>query len=341
MAKKPTRRKKKSSPPAEDYDAIHSVADKKAPVFSTTIANTINGFVGDIPYEVIEELATAGAFDAIEFAIPFQEIEQAMAKGLGTPGSMVADLSPEAQEMWKAMKESADKTSVITTRTVREATGMEPQLAFDANNPHIRRQLNDRIGKLVTEIDASSRRNIRDVIVEAKTKELTPREISQRIKESIGLRTDQVKTLNNFRNKLLEDGQTKTQINKKVEDFQRRLMGQRTQLIARTEMMTAANEGHRIGFEQAADEGLFNRQKARMVWVTTRDDRLCATCRPMQGVPKDFDGYWNVKIRNSKGAVTGQKSVKIPNEVHPNCRCTFKMEIDSASPLRDAVVFRR
>lgn len=328
MAKRP--RKTKGNPPSEDYQTIHSVADKKAPVFSTTIANTLNGFVGDIPFSVIEDLAEQGAFDAIEFAIPFQKIEQELAAGLTPQGAQVADLSPASQEMLKALKDSADKTSQITTRVVRKATGLEPQLQFDANDPNVRRHLEKRIGGLITEINRHARANIRDIIIEAKTTELTPRQITTRIKENIGLRQDQARSLNNFRNRLSEDEDSKSLINKKVESFKQRLLGQRTDLIARTEMMTASNEGHRIGFEQAAEQGLFDRNQAKMVWVTTPDDRLCNTCRPMQGIPRDFDGVWNVDIRNSSNNVIGQRSVSIPNEVHPNCRCTFKMEIPSS-----------
>ena len=208
-------------------------------MFSATIANTINGFVGDIPYSVIEELAEAGAYDAIEFAIPFQQIEQQMAKGLTPKGSNVADLSPEAQEIWRGLKESADKTSVITTRVVREATGLEPMTSFDANNPLVRKHLNDRIGGLITEMNKHARNNIRDVIVEAKTTEMTPREITQKIKDNVGLRTDQARTLNKFKDKLIADGQSGSQVKKKSEDFKNRLIAQRTQLIARTEMMTS------------------------------------------------------------------------------------------------------
>ena len=92
----------------------------------------------------------------------------------------------------------------------------------------------------------------------------------------------------------------------------------------------AANAGHQIGWEQAADEGLIDRNKSEVEWVVGPEtgNWPCATCRPMDGVRRPLDGTWSVEIRTESGIVKATRAIKIPNQVHPNCRCTAKLVLD-------------
>lgn len=80
----------------------------------------------------------------------------------------------------------------------------------------------------------------------------------------------------------------------------------RADMIARTEVMTAANEGQREGWEQAIDAGLLP-DTARRVWIETSE--ACSECKDLDGEEAEMDGEY-------------------PNDggdgppLHPNCRCT-------------------
>lgn len=79
----------------------------------------------------------------------------------------------------------------------------------------------------------------------------------------------------------------------------------RAELIARTEIMTAANQGQRTAWSDAVDEGLLS-SNSRVAWIAT--DGACAEiCEPMDGQTRDLDGGYD-----------GQE----PPPAHPNCRCT-------------------
>ena len=81
----------------------------------------------------------------------------------------------------------------------------------------------------------------------------------------------------------------------------------RAELIARTETMMAANEGQRQAWQQAITKGLLS-DRARRVWISTEDQRICPQCEALDGQKADMDGEY-------PGGVSGPP-------VHPNCRCT-------------------
>ena len=80
----------------------------------------------------------------------------------------------------------------------------------------------------------------------------------------------------------------------------------RADMIARTESMTAANEGNREGWRQAVDEGLLTGNE-RVVWIAT-DGACPEICAPMDGETRALDDE----------DYDGQE----PPPAHPNCRCT-------------------
>ena len=308
MAKKPRRKKKTLE------EEIHNVADRKSPVFSASYVNDIDGFVGDIPFDTIRDLIDQGALNAVQFAIPWDELEDTLANG------------QVGEEIVSSLKQTADKTSAATNKAVRDALGVQPTLTFDANNPRVERFLRKRIGSLVTDISNSGKKSIQDIIVQASMQETDPDAIINRIKQSIGIRNDQLRAVANFEEGLRQRGLREELVKKRSETFARKQLGQRADLIARTEMMTAANAGNQLGWEQARDEGLFSNEDLRGVeWVTSEDELVCPTCRPMNGVIRPLDGTWEVQRRTSNGAITGTVSITIPNQAHPRCRCTSKL----------------
>lgn len=80
----------------------------------------------------------------------------------------------------------------------------------------------------------------------------------------------------------------------------------RASLIARTESMTAANEGNRQGWDQAVDAGLLTGDEQR-VWIATSD--ACPECDALDEEETGLDGSY-----------PGDGEDGPP--LHPNCRCT-------------------
>jgi hypothetical protein len=81
----------------------------------------------------------------------------------------------------------------------------------------------------------------------------------------------------------------------------------RADIITRTELLTAANEGQRQGWDQAVDEGLLP-SDARRVWITT-EVGACPLCEDLDGESTTLDGEYPDEGGNGPPR-------------HPNCRCT-------------------
>lgn len=81
----------------------------------------------------------------------------------------------------------------------------------------------------------------------------------------------------------------------------------RAEMIARTEVMSASNEGQRQGWDQAVDNGLLP-DDAKRVWIAS-EVGACDDCDELDGETADLDGDY-----------PGDGADGPP--LHPNCRCT-------------------
>jgi hypothetical protein len=81
----------------------------------------------------------------------------------------------------------------------------------------------------------------------------------------------------------------------------------RADLIARHETMLAADEGQRLGWEQAQKAGLLSGQERRE-WITTDDERVCPICKELSGKLATMNGTY-------PGGFDGPPA-------HVQCRCT-------------------
>ena len=86
----------------------------------------------------------------------------------------------------------------------------------------------------------------------------------------------------------------------------------RGRMIARTEIMRAANQGRKIGMNQLADDGLFDRATAGKRWLASAVD-VCTICIDSDGTVVG----WNAEFPTA--------GVDEP-PAHPNCRCEWLLE---------------
>jgi hypothetical protein len=80
----------------------------------------------------------------------------------------------------------------------------------------------------------------------------------------------------------------------------------RARLIARTEVLTATNEGQRAAWDAAVDAGLLTGNERR-AWIATPG--ACDECEALDGTTTDLDGVYPDDGGDGP-------------PLHPNCRCT-------------------
>lgn len=181
---------------------------------------------------------------------------------------------------------------------------------FDVVNPEAVAYARRASGALITAIDESQREAVRVLAESAVSGERTVQELARDVRDIVGLRPDQVRTLAQYRERLAARDLTADEVERKLRRYADALLRQRGELIARTEILKAANEGQLALWREAKQAGQL--EGLRKIWVTTPDELLCPHCEPLDGVAVGLTDAWDSEIG----------SVSTP-PLHPNCRCTM------------------
>lgn len=189
----------------------------------------------------------------------------------------------------------------LEDQRARTANLIAFDLSFDATHDRIIQWARAESSRLITEIDASTRDGIQELIAQGLAEGIEPRRLMQRIRESVGLRTDQVRAVNNLardlelaspgdlierfparegvrdiaglRIRVPDEGMTRELIDKWTDKYTEMHRNYRSRTIARTETNRSANEGQKELWFQAQDTGLLS-VDAQREWIATDDDRV-------------------------------------------------------------------
>jgi len=167
-------------------------------------------------------------------------------------------------------------------------------------------------GRLITDVTADQILSVSVIISDGIQNGRTVDQIARDIRTTIGLRQDQINTLINFRAELEADGVDPSMIDRRFERRASGILSSRARIIARTDVVDAANAGQRGLWNEAAHEGLFDKQTARKVWVTTPDELECPICEALDGTEAPLDGQF-------EGSLDGPTA-------HPSCRCGMNIK---------------
>jgi hypothetical protein len=173
--------------------------------------------------------------------------------------------------------------------------------SFDDNAPALRKMIASRI----TGISKETREAIRATVVRGFREKIDPMSLARILRDVVGLSTPQAHAVMNYRNGLLSAGSNATSANAAARRYADQKIRERSETIARTEVMTVLNRGQDISRGQAVDEGLIDADVLK-VWIVTPDELLCPICEPMAGEAVPIDEDFEIE----------------GPPAHPNCRCT-------------------
>ncbi len=167
---------------------------------------------------------------------------------------------------------------------------------FTPDNPN-------RQGNLVTLMLKSELNKIANVIQKGIAEGKNPLDVKRDLDMVKGLDNPRAARLLKYENYLRAKGELDEEIiQKKVDRYFNKLLNDRKETIARTEMRYATGEGH---YEEAKEN-----KKRWKAWMTVKDDRVSDLCAGNEAVS------W-IKIEDQ--FPSGHSHV--PG--HPNCRCTI------------------
>jgi len=180
------------------------------------------------------------------------------------------------------------------------------KFAFDGHNPAAVRAAEQRAALLVVGLTRQQRDTVRGIIVRSIRDGIPPLEAARLIRSVVGLDPRRAQAVANYRAELVEQGTAN--VSSLVDRYAARLLRQRGDVIARTEVLGALNDGALEAARQARDDGFLSGSSLK-VWLTTPDDLLCPICEPLDGetVPLESPFSWG-------GDVPPR---------HVSCRCSW------------------
>lgn len=178
--------------------------------------------------------------------------------------------------------------------------------SFDSANPRAIDWAADRSSALITEIGPETLAAVRELIAIGIAEGVPPRKLAQQIRQTVGLRSDQVRAVQNLigrmaaaepgdlimagktRIRIPREGVSQALIDKRAAEYAKRLRQQRALLIARTETLTASNRGQKELWQQSLESGQLPADILRE-WIVTPDDRLRPEHAAMAGQRRRLD----------------------------------------------------
>lgn len=250
-----------------------------------------------------------------------------------------------------------DETQRILVKALTDAankTGVGFGLSFDLTNPFAVRWAETQTGLLITEVTRETQKAVADIVSRGIVEGIPPRTQARSIRRIVGLTARDAAAVNRFLVGMLTDDPPMPTARAEVlaDRMRNRLLRRRAENIARTETLTASNRGQYQAWQAAADNGLFDIQATRVVWIATEDDRLCPICAVLDGETVGFGETFVSRVQATgfdirpagtlEGTpqqdirITGTKPLKEPMSTltppaHPSCRCTLGLEMGSTS----------
>lgn len=213
---------------------------------------------------------------------------------------------------------SAMKASLKTLPPNRQ-----PNLRYDYKNPRIQRIFERRSGEWITNIEQTTRQSIQTIVHAQFTNALSPRQMANQIKDTIGLYPKLATAHANYVKGLQAQKIPEDKVERLGDKYYDKLLDYRSMMIARTESQFMANRGQLEVWREAKNQDLLPAE-AKKVWVVDGDP--CEICEPMDGVAVGLDEMWSL----NNGDI-----VDIPTEAHPHCFCIMEIQMGDEGDLEE------
>ena len=211
-----------------------------------------------------------------------------------------------------ALLSQINSTGAAEAQNIGKLVG---RYAFDVTDQRAVSWAAARSGELIVNLSTQLQSEVRGIITNAFVNQITPDEVARELSRKVGLfpRWSDAVEKQYQRNlaSFIDDGYGRrdaTRMAGQLADAYRdRLINARAINIARTEIMTAANEGRRISWLQASDRGLIDLNNSSKEWIA--EDDACDIC--LEAVDGGLVGVMD----------TFPNGEDMP-PAHPSCRCT-------------------
>lgn len=249
-------------------------------------------------------------------AIRDQDLEEAFASG--TPANAIAVIPWLGFEATLVRALEPIYRHLLTLAGKRDIRKAAP-FGFNAMNARSVQWVLTHSGNLVRGVSEESKQAIRARVLEMFQRGLTPAQAAREIRQYIGLTQRDAGALWRYQQGLQDrfaagEIQARTLV-RRVERYRTQLLAHRATMIARTEALSAINQGQQEAWRQAAEQGFIEPNQKRE-WLVTLDERLCPICAPVPA---------NGPVGLTESFILGDGSAIDAPPAHPQCRCTMRL----------------
>ena len=282
---------------------LEALANRMSSIVAANLAGDIKTFRKKLNYDHMADAVYSGNYAKVFDQMPWDKLEASVQQSFGGLSVSMADASAiAARELY---------TSGVGTEEVDAR-----KLSLFTDNPKIDSYLKVRTGELVQNVTDEARGHVERAVRRAVDSGASPTNISVDLKEmlrqTIGLNDRQAVALQNYTEKLTSQGLSADAVRVQSQDYGERLLGQRAQMIARTEIAYAQNQGQEEVWSAAREAGLLP-DSARRRWEVDGDP--CPICVDLNGQ--------EVGLGENFTTSDGDEIQSPP--AHPNCRCQLSI----------------
>lgn len=168
---------------------------------------------------------------------------------------------------------------------------MSPRAKFNTGNEAAARMAAKRAAKMVTNVSKSTEKALRTVITSSLRKGLSTYDTARLIKTLIGLTAPQSQAALTYRQSLIDAGLPLDKVVKATDRYADKLLTDRGENIARTEVMEFLNSGQEAAWHQAQEEGLLSPTATKGVVLSHDPCEKCIEIAARGPVPiaEEFD----------------------------------------------------
>ena len=245
----------------DDLPALTRLAERLEPRLRREFLQAVNALRGEIDLEALAAAVASGNVSAAEAVARLDE------------------LAARLDGMVPILRQGFLEGAGFAHQALASA-GLA--LRFDLINPHAVTWVERHGADLVTGIADASRQAIRDLVAESVAGGPDVRATARAIRDVVGLTPRQAQAVQNFRERLIDDGIGFENVMRRGERYAQAQLRLRATTIARTEVLTSENAGQQALWREARQQGLLE-ATTRRVWIATPDDRLDEQCEALDG----------------------------------------------------------
>ena len=220
----------------------------------------------------------------------------------------------EWEETTKSVMTEAGERSFRDLRgRVSTSTSTLFTTAFTVENPYSRAYIRERSSELIVQIGNETREAVKNILDNAIRNGEPPRAIRTRIGNTTGLFDRWASAVDRRYSELLASGVSERDANKAASKYHDKLLRRRGENIARTEIVSASNQGTLDSWRIAQDNQWIPSDSKKQWIAGFGSARTCPYCSELHGT---------VVGVNELFPDTGIGRSERP-PLHPSCRCTI------------------